>query len=159
MTTLDGANMMNGRGGTSASESGTTLGVAGIKEYKVVTGTFDASYGNAPAAQVVMVSKGGSNQFHGELFEYLRNDVMDAANFFDKPVAANNYARLPQFQRNNFGASGGGPIKKDKTFFFAAYEGLRQRFGQTIVDTVPGAGCHGAAGAVITNTACPQLGS
>ena len=66
--------------------------------------------------------------------------------------------RLPPFQRNNFGASGGGPIKKDKTFVFAAYEGLRQRFGQTIDDTVPGAGCHGAAGAVITNTACPQLG-
>jgi hypothetical protein len=150
--------VVNSAGGSSSSQSGTTLGVAGIKEFKVVTGVFDASYGNASGAQVVMVSKGGTNQFHGEAFEYLRNDVLDAANFFDKPVAANNYARVPQFQRNNFGAAGGGPIKKDKTFFYAAYEGLRQRLGLTIDDTVPGAGCHGAAGAVITNTACPQLG-
>ena len=121
---------MNGRGGTTSSESGTTLGVAGIKEYKVVTGIFDASYGIAPGAQVVMVSKGGSNQFHGEGFEYIRNNVMDAANFFDKPVAANNFARLPAFKRNNFGASFGGPIKKDKTFVFAAYEGLRKGMGK-----------------------------
>jgi hypothetical protein len=162
LVTLDGADMLNIRGGTSSSEGGTTLGVAGIKEFKVVTGAFDASYGLTNGAQVVMVSKGGGNQFHGELFEYLRNDVLDAANYFDKPVAANNYARLPGFQRNNFGASIGGPIKADKTFFFAAYEGLRQRLGQTIVDTVPGAGCHGPTGnntGVVTSAACPQLGA
>jgi outer membrane receptor protein involved in Fe transport len=159
MITLDGAYMLNARGGSIASESGTALGVAGVKEYKVVTGAYDASYGIVPGAQVVVVSKGGSTQFHGEAFEYLRNQDMDAANFFDKPVAGNNYERLPLFIRNNFGADAGGPIKKDKTFVYAAYEGLRQRLGLTLIDTVPGAGCHGAANAVITSTACPQLGS
>jgi len=157
--TLDGANLMNGHGGSSASESGTSLGVGGIQEFKVVTGAYDASYGNVPGAQVVMVSKGGSNEYHGELYEYLRNNVLDAANYFDVPVAVNNYQRLPPFKRNNFGADAGGPIRRDKTFVYGAYEELVQRFGLTTVDTVPGSGCHGAANAVITSTACPQLGS
>jgi hypothetical protein len=122
---LDGAIVANGRGGAVASEGGTSLGIAGIKEFKVVTGVFDASYGLAPTAQVTLVSKGGTDLFHGEAFEYLRNDVMDAANFFDHPVAANNFQRLPLFQRNNFGGSLGGPIKKDKTFVFVAHEGVR----------------------------------
>ena len=158
---LDGASVLNGRGGATANEAGTSLGVAGIKEFKVVTGTFDASYGNAPGAQVIMVSKNGTNQFHGELFEFFRNQVLDAANYFDVPVAANNFQRIPLFIRNNFGAASGGPIKKDKTFFYAAYEGLRVRTGGTIIDTVPGAGCHGPSGnnsGVVTSAACPQLG-
>jgi hypothetical protein len=159
---LDGATQINSRGGAAASESGTTLGIAGIKEFQVVTGVFDASYGLAPGAQILMVSKGGTNQFHGGVFEYLRNNVMDAANYFDKPTQANNYARIPGFKRNNFGGSGGGPIKKDRTFFFGAYEGIQQAQGETINDTVPGAGCHGPTGnntGVVTSTACPQLGA
>jgi len=67
--------------------------------------------------------------------------------------------RLPPYKRNQFGASFGGPIHRDKTFFHAVYEGLRQRLGLTIVDNVIGAGCHCPAGATITNTACPQLGT
>ncbi len=83
-------------------------------------------------SQTVIVSKGGSNRFHGDVFEYLRNNVMDAANFFDKPTAANGNARLPQLQRNQFGGSFGGPIKKDKTFFFGCvcrshYANMRDR--------------------------------
>ncbi len=168
---LDGASVLNGRGGATANEAGASLGVAGIKEFKVVTGTFDASYGNAPGAQVIMVSKGGTNQFHGELFEFIRNQQLfefirnqhlDASNYFDVPVAANNFQRIPLFIRNNFGAAGGGPIKKNKTFFYAAYEALRVRTGGTIIDTVPGAGCHGPSGnntGVVTSAACPQLGT
>jgi len=159
---LDGASLLNGRGGSTASEAGTSLGVAGIKEFKVVTGTFDASYGNAPGAQVIIVSKSGTNSFHGEVFEFIRNQHLDAANYFDKPVAANNFQRLPLFIRNNFGAAFGGPIKRNKTFFHLAYEGLRVRTGGTIIDTVPGAGCHGPKGdnaGVVTSAACPQLGA
>jgi hypothetical protein len=104
-----------------------------------------------------MVSKGGSNEFHGEAFEYLRNSAIDAANYFDHPVAANNFARLQPYKRHNFGAAFGGPIKKDKTFFFASYEGLRLRLGQTLVDTVPGAGCHQPVGVQVTMAECPQL--
>jgi hypothetical protein len=160
--TLDGANLTDTRGGGPSSEAGTTLGIAGIKEFKVVTGTFDASYGNEGGSQIVMVSRGGTNQFHGEAFEYFRNDALDAANYFDKPVAANNFERIVPFKRNNFGGAVGGPIKKQKTFFYAAYEGLRQRLGVTIIDTVPGAGCHGPSGnntSVVTSAACPQLGA
>ena len=140
MFSLDGAILLNGRGGTTATESGTTLGVDGIKEFKVVTGNFGAEYGNAMGGQVIMVSKGGTNQWHGDVFEYLRNSVLDARNFFDTTAGSGGH-RLPEFRRNNFGASGGGPIRKDKTFVFAAYEGLRQRLGQTVVDTVPAAAC------------------
>ena len=101
------------------------VGVAGIKEYKVVRASSVPIW--ILGAQVMMVSKGGTNQFHGEAFEYIRNNVMDAANFFDKPVAANHFPRLPPFIAEQFRGFIGGPIKKDKTFFFATYEGFRQR--------------------------------
>ena len=157
MYTLDGDILVNGRGGTTASDSGTSLGVDGIKEFKVVTGTFGAEYGNAMGGQVTMVSKNGTNQLHGDVFEYLRNDILDARNTFDFGYQTPGAPRVPHFERNNFGASAGGPIKKDKTFFFASYEGLRQQLGQTILDTVPVAGCHGPANTLITTTACPIL--
>jgi hypothetical protein len=109
-----------------------------------------------------MVSKGGTNQFHRDLFEYLRNSVLDARNFFD-PI------KIPEFRRNNFGAAFGRPIRKDKTFFYAVYEGLREDLGFTGNDQVPAAACHGAAGEVIWNGSgaqptgsigpCTQLGS
>jgi hypothetical protein len=156
---LDGAIMQDVNSGSTADFSGRTLGLDGIQEYRVITNNFSAEYGLTMGSQTIMVSKGGSNQWHGSAFDYLRNSVLDARNFFDKSVAANNFQRLPPYQRNNFGASGGGPIRKDKTFVFAAYEQLEERLGVTTVDTVPGAGCHGNAGAVITVAACPQLGS
>ncbi len=159
---MDGATMVSARGLGPVSESGTSIGVAGIKEFKVVTGAFDASYGFSPGAQVIVVSKNGTNQFHGEAFEYIRNNALDAANYFDKPVQANGFRRLPAFKRNNFGGGFGGPIKKNRTFFYAAYEGLRQDLGQTVVDLVPSAGCHGPTGdntGTVTAQACPELGA
>jgi Carboxypeptidase regulatory-like domain/TonB dependent receptor len=156
---LDGAIMQDLDYGSTSNWAGRTLGLDGIQEYRVLTNSIPAEYGLNMGSQTVMVSKSGTNQFHGTLFEYLRNSVLDAANYFDVPVAANDFERLPPYKRNNFGAAFGGPIRKDKTFFFANYEGVRERLGVTTIDTVPGAGCHGPAGAVITNTACPQLGS
>jgi hypothetical protein len=152
MFLLDGAPMQNAFGANSASVGGTTLGVDGIREFRVITNGFSAEYGGAMGAQVLMVSQSGTNAVHGSAFDYLRNSDLDARNFFDPH-------NVPSFERNNFGASLGGPIKKDKTFIFGNYEGLKQRLGLTEVTNVMGAGCHGAAGAVITNTACPQLGS
>ena len=145
--TLDGALMMNIHGNTGGA-IGTTLGVDGIKEYKVITDAFSAEYGLQMGSQVVIVSKGGTNQFHGDVFEYLRNRVLDARNFFDYSFLTTG-ERLPELQRNNFGGSFGGPIKKDKTFFYAAYEGLRQNQGATIIDNVFPANCH-----VVTNNPC-----
>ena len=135
---LDGAIMQDDNSGSTADFSGRTLGLDGIQEYRVITNNFSADYGLTMGSQTIMVSKGGSNQWHGSAFDYLRNSVLDARNFFDKSIAANDFQRLPPYQRNNFGASGGGPIRKDKTFVFAAYEQLAERLGITVLDTVPG---------------------
>jgi hypothetical protein len=164
---LDGARMNNLQGVNGASAAGYTLGVDGIREYRIITNNFSAEYGMSMGSQVVAVSKGGTNDWHGDAFDYLRNSVLDARNFFDAPPSVIG-RRLPQFQRNDFGGSFGGPIKKDNTFFYAVYEGVRQRQGLTNVIIVPGAGCHGPAGAVLWNgvgsapeeydSICPQLG-
>jgi hypothetical protein len=160
---LDGTSLVNQSGWGTSSMSGSTLGMDGIQEYKVITNAFTAEYGMTMGSQLVMVSKGGTNQYHGTAFDYLRNNDLDARNFFD-PL------HIPAFHRNNFGGSFGGPIKKDKTFFFGVYEGLKQIQGFTVGDTVPAAGCHGPAGAIIWNgqgtapagaqpTPCTALGS
>jgi hypothetical protein len=148
---LDGTQITNQSDWGTASFAGTTLGVDGIREYTVLTSGYDASYGMTMGSQMVMISKGGTNQFHGDVFEYLRNSALNARNFFDG-------AKIPQLEKNNFGASFGGPISKGKTFFYAVYEGLQENLGFTANDLVPAAGCHGAAGAVITGAACPTLG-
>ena len=166
---IDGAIMQDQNAGSTADFAGRTLGLDGIQEYRVLTNSLPAEYGLTMGSQTVMVSKGGTNKFHGGAFDYLRNSVMDAANYFDKPVEANGFQRLPSFKRNNFGASLGGPIIKDKTFFFAAFEGVHERLGVTNILNVPAAGCHGGAGAVVWNGSgvqpagsigpCTQLGS
>src|SRR3990172_2966696 len=93
---LDGASMANLYGGNSSSISGTTLGVEGIREFRVATNSFSAEYGMAMGSQMLIVSKNGTNAFHGSLFEYLRNSALDARNFFDlKTPAAPR--RLPAF--------------------------------------------------------------
>jgi hypothetical protein len=145
---LDGAIITNLTNGTSASQDGSTLGIEGVREYRVITNSFSAEYGMTMGSQVMVVTKGGTNTLHGSLFEYFRNSALDARNFFDYKTAASN-RRLPAFARNQFGGSLGGPIKKDKTFFFGVYEGLRQRLGvTTITPTIPAA-CH-----VVTNNPC-----
>lgn len=105
--------------------------VDAIQEFKVSTGTYEAEYGHYAGGQIVVVQKSGSNSFHGTLYEFLRNQKMDAVNFFTPPGI------VPAYKRNQFGGTVGGPIKKDKTFFFFAYEGLRLRNQQTALSTVP----------------------
>jgi carboxypeptidase family protein/TonB-dependent receptor-like protein len=114
--TLDGTimNDTNGIGAASANEN--TVGADGIREYKVVTNAFSAEYGMSMGSQVQLVTKSGTNQLHGTLFEYIRNSAINAHGWANK---------APE-KRNNFGGSIGGPIKKDKLFFFATYEGIRQ---------------------------------
>ena len=165
---LDGANMSTLVGFNTASVTNSSLGVDGIKEYKVVTSMFGAEYGMRMGSQTTIVSKGGTNAFHGDVFEYLRNSALDARNYFDALDTANvngfgsnkslTYPghRLPPFRKNNFGGSFGGPIKKDKTFFYAVYEGIRQGQGATITSTTLPIACYvnGAVPAVIQNDAC-----
>ena len=104
--------------------------VESIAEFRVLTGSYTAEYGRSAGAQVNVLTRSGTNAFHGALYEYLRNRRLDARNFFD--AAAN-----PKYARNQAGASLGGPIRKDRAFFFANYEGLRERQGITRLATVP----------------------
>jgi hypothetical protein len=146
---LDGATLVNTFGTSGASGTGNTLGVDGIREYKVVTNNQSAEYGMTMGSQTVLVSKSGTNAFHGTGFEFLRNQVLDAANYYDVPTFANGFKRTPEFRRNNFGGALGGPVRKDKTFFHAAYEGLREAIGQTINSGTLPANCF-----VLTNNPC-----
>lgn len=150
--TLDGA-VTTTQEGRNPANAGSTLGVDGVKEYRIITNGISAEYGMSMGSQVVVVSKGGSNQFHGDAFEYVRNSAFDARNFFLTIAGTPN----PEFQKNQYGGAFGGPIKKDKTFFFASYEGLKlnQSVAQNLV--VPAAGCHGAAGVTITPATCPDV--
>lgn len=113
--------------------------VDAIQEVKVQTNSYSADVGRSGGAAVNMISKSGTNKIHGTLFEFLRNDKLDAMNFFNVPVAGNPYAGVrPEYRQNQFGGSAGGPIQKDKTFYFADYQGLRivqGVFGQQLVPT------------------------
>ena len=108
-----------------------------IQEFKVRGSTFSAEFGRSPGAQVNVATKAGTNAVHGVLYEYLRNGRLDAKNFFDRP------GPRPGFKSNQFGASIGGPIVKDKTFYFANFEGNRIRQGVTNVGAVPTAAMQG----------------
>src|SRR4029077_5152752 len=97
-----------------------------VQEFKILTNNYDAEYGRTSGGIVNQVIKSGTNQFHGDAFEFLRNNVFNARDAFLVPGEPKQ-----TFKRNVFGATGGGPIKKDKTFFFLAYQGWRSREGQT----------------------------
>ena len=114
------------------------LGVDAVLEFNVLRDTYGAEYGKRPGGQVLIATRPGTNQLHGSVYEFLRNNVLDAANYFDKGSA-------PPFQRNQFGAALGGPIRKDKTFLFGNYEGLRQHLHQTSATFVPDAAARAAA--------------
>ncbi|HKG79616.1 MAG TPA: TonB-dependent receptor, partial [Pyrinomonadaceae bacterium] len=106
--------------------------VDAIREFEMLTSTYDASFGRNPGAQVNVILKSGSNDFHGSLFEFHRNAALDARNFF-APASESK----PKYLRNQFGGAVGGPIKHDRTFFFADYEGTRSREGITRITNVP----------------------
>ena len=107
-----------------------------VQEFRVESNNYPAEYGTGSGGQVSVITKSGSNSFHGGLFEYLRNDKMDARNFFDRPTLALPGGKSP-LRMNQFGLSIGGPIAKEKFFFFASYEGLRQSVGVPFVESVP----------------------
>jgi hypothetical protein len=106
--------------------------VDSIQEFKLQSSTYSAEYGKQAGAQINVTTKSGTNSIHGTLFEFIRNDNLDAKNFFDKPSAP-----TPEFKRNQFGGSIGGPIAKDKTFWFANYDGTRIRKGITRTALIP----------------------
>lgn len=126
-----------------AQKSTTRLQVSedAVQEYRVSTALYDAQYGGGDGGQIDLVTKSGTNQVHGSGFEYLRNSVFDSRSFLDLDLdpAAPAKTGAPPFRLNQFGGTVGGPIKKDKTFFFFSYEGFRQFRGETLHAFVPSA--------------------
>jgi len=106
--------------------------VEGVQEFKAITNNAGAEYGRAGGAVLVTSTKSGGNQVHGSAFEYLRNSALDSKNFFDRAERP-----IPEYQLNQFGGSVSGPVIRNRTFFFADYEGYREKQGQTKVITVP----------------------
>ena len=121
---------------TPGGTSGQLLGVDAVREFNVVTDSYSATYGKRQGAQVSIVTASGTNTLHGSAYEFIRNSALDARNYFDQ-VQQPNGKRLPEFQRNNFGASLGGPIRKSKLFLFGNYESYRQNLGLSNVTFVP----------------------
>jgi hypothetical protein len=129
---LDGTLMNDFTNGPAGSAAGTTLGLETVREFRVEANAYGAEFGRAVGGQVNVVTKSGTNEIHGSAWEFHRNDALDARNHFDA-------AGKPDFARNQFGATLGGPLRRDRTFFFAGYEGLREDLGRTISTVVPDA--------------------
>src|SRR4029077_1791777 len=135
---LENIFLMNGIEYTGSSQlsntpggvSGNLLGIDAVREFNVLTGTYSAEYGKRAGAQVIAITQSGTNQFHGSIFEFLRNSALDARTIFDINPRGGKSSAAP-FRRNQFGANIGGPIKKDKLFFFSNYEGFRHRLAIT----------------------------
>jgi outer membrane receptor protein involved in Fe transport len=128
----------NGFGGSLGSFSvlgGTNslVSVDALEEFRILTSSYAPEFGRAPGGQISILTRSGTNLFHGTLFDYFRNDILDANNWF----AARADLSKPQERQNDFGGTIGGPLRKDHTFFFFSYEGLRLRLPQTALTTVP----------------------
>lgn len=127
---LDGTDVNDVYNNTPGSVAGVFLGVETVREFRVMTHNMSAEYGRSMGGVINAVTKSGTNQLHGSAYEFHRNSALDARNFFDAQEP-------PPFKRNQFGFTLGGPIKREKTFFFGAYEGLRERLSLTKVGLVP----------------------
>src|SRR5216684_631579 len=123
---LDGSDINNVYNKTPGSVAGVLLGVETVQEFQVLTNSYSAEFGRSSGGIINAITRSGTNKLHGNLFEYLRNSVLDAKNYFDP---ATN--RIPPFKRNQFGGTLGGPIRHDKTFFFGAFEAIKERLGVT----------------------------
>ena len=142
---LDGTDMNDSQNFTPGGAGGQLFGVESIREFQVVTHNASAEYGRSMGGIINAVSKSGTNALHGDVYEFLRNSVLDAKNFFDDPTKP-----IPLLVRNQFGGSAGGPLRRDRLFFFANYEGLRERQGVSKKATVPADSARqGAVSAVV----------
>jgi hypothetical protein len=127
---IDGTLQNDFTNGPAGSAAGTTLGMESIREFRVETNAYSAEYGRNYGGQINILTKSGTNTVRGSAYEFHRNDALDASNYFD-------VSGKPDFQRNQFGGSLGGPITQNRLFYFAGYEGLRENLGKTITSFVP----------------------
>ena len=131
---LDGTDINDSQNFTPGGAGGQLIGVESILEFQVLTHNAGAQYGRSMGGLINAVSKSGTNTVHGDLYEFLRNSVLDAKNFFD-----DGRAPIPPFKRNQFGGSVGGPIRRNRLFYFGNYEGSRERLGVSKFGLVPDA--------------------
>src|SRR2546427_8366941 len=148
---LDGANMRGYAGTATVSAAETTLGVETIQEFRVVTNAYSADYGRAMGGVISLVTKSGTNALHGSGFEFFRDNSMDARNFFDRG------SDPPPFRRNQFGMSAGGPIQKNRLFFFGGVERLQEDLGLTSPAFVPNEAARSGALFPINPIMAPYL--
>ncbi|MGQ0734480.1 MAG: carboxypeptidase regulatory-like domain-containing protein [Acidobacteriota bacterium] len=127
---LDGTLLNDMTNGPAGSAAGTTLGMETVQEFRVETNAYSAEFGRMSGGQINVLTKAGGNEFNGSAYEFHRNDALDAKNYFD-------VAGKPPFTRNQFGGAVGGPLRRDRLFFFGGYEALRENLGRTITSTVP----------------------
>src|SRR5437660_3954420 len=129
---LDGVSLNDYANGAPGSVLGGSLGVDAIQEFSVLTSNYSAEYGKTSGGVVNAITRSGTNQIHGSAYEFVRNSALDARNFFDDPTQP-----IPPYKRNQFGGAVGGPIIKNRTFFFADYEANRSNKGISTLVTVP----------------------
>lgn len=129
---LDGTDINTQGNGSPGSAAGGLLGVETVREFKVLVNNYSAEYGRSTGGIVTAVTRSGTNQLRGSLFEFFRADELNERTYFDPKDQP-----LPDYKRNQFGGYIGGPIRKDKTFFFGSYEGLRQDKASTNIADVP----------------------
>jgi len=154
---LDGVSINDQTSGAPGSIQGAVLGVDAVQEFSVVTSNAPADYGKTSGGVINAASRSGTNAIHGTAYEFLRNSKLDARNFFDSLKNSSGNLIVPPFKRNQFGASAGGPIIKEHTFFFADYEGLRQGLGVTSPITTPSDSARNGQLASGTVTVDPKI--
>jgi hypothetical protein len=130
---LDGISVNDYANSGPGNVLGAALGVDAIEEFSVLTGGFSAEYGKAAGGVINAITKSGTNAFHGDLYEFIRNSALDSRDYFARSAST----PMAQFRRNQFGGSAGGPVIKDKTFIFGDYEGMRQAKGITSTIKIP----------------------
>src|SRR5437764_10842088 len=137
--TFDGIDATGVQEQSQKADARLNISLEAIAEFRVDSAVYTAESGGSGGAQVSAVSKSGTNQLHGAAYEFLRNSAMDARSPFDLDPATGAPAQVPPFRMNQFGASVGGPIVKNRTFFFVNYEGIRQSLTNTQIAFVPNA--------------------
>ena len=154
---LDGTPLNDFTNGPAGSAAGTSLGTETVQEFRVETNAYSAEFGRNSGGQIHVITKSGGNDFHGSAYEFHRNDALDARNYFDA-------AGKPDFRRNQFGATVGGPLRKNRTFFFVGVEVLRERLGRTVSTIVPDERARGGVipdprnpGALLTIPVGPEV--
>ena len=139
---VDGISINDPGNGGPGNVLGSNAGVDAISEFSVLTTNYSTEYGRASGGVINATTKSGTNSFHGSAYDFLRNSALDARNVFDPP-------QIPEFRRNQFGASAGGPIIKGKTFIFGDYEGLREAKGLSNASIIPSPSAAASAVAAI----------